>query len=167
MSGLRAVFPGSFDPLTVAHLAITDAVYEQADVDEVHLALSREALAKEGTATAPVEDRARAARRLRIDRPWLDVVVTDAQLLVDIAVDYDVLVIGADKWHQLLDPRFYDWSEVRRDDALARLPRLFVVPRADIDLPSDIAAKIVDVPTSIRAVSSSAVRAGRRDWGLD
>lgn len=164
MTGRRAVFPGSFDPLTIAHLGIVDAVHDQFDVDAVHLALSHEALAKEGLASSPVSDRAAAAHSLRGRRPWLAVVTTEAQLLVDIAEGYDLLVIGADKWHQLHDPRFYGDSDSRRDDAVARLPDLVVVPRSDIELPSDLAPRLLDVPEAIRHVSSSGVREGRDEW---
>ncbi|MDE0803097.1 MAG: hypothetical protein OSA99_07205 [Acidimicrobiales bacterium] len=167
MTGRRAVFPGSFDPLTIAHLGIVDAVHDQFDVDTVHLALSYEALAKEGKAAMPVHDRAEAARSLRGRRPWLAVVTTEAQLLVDIAEGYDLLVVGADKWHQLHDPQFYGDSIARRDDAIGRLPELVVVPRAEIELPSTHVQQLLDVPESIRHVSSSGVRAGRSDWRAD
>ena len=33
--------------------------------------------------------------------------VTDAQLIVDIARDYDVVVMGADKWAQVRDAAWY------------------------------------------------------------
>lgn len=160
----RAVFPGSFDPLTIAHLAIADAVVAQTGAVEVHLALSHEALAKEGKASTSVHERAAAARSHRDERPWLDVVVTEAQLLVDIAGGYDVLVVGADKWHQLHDVRFYGDSVDARDDALARLPELAIVPRAGVGLPEHLAPNLLDVPAEIREVSSSGVRAGRDDW---
>ena len=35
-------------------------------------------------------------------------VVTDRVHLADIAAGYDALVLGADKWAQVLDPAFYE-----------------------------------------------------------
>ena len=61
-------------------------------------------------------------------RPWIGVAVTDDLHLADIAQGYDVLVLGADKWVQVLDPSFYD-SPTARDAAVRRLPRLAVAPR--------------------------------------
>ncbi len=46
MSGI-GVYPGSFDPPTVAHLAIAEAARDQAGLDRVVLAVSRAALGKE------------------------------------------------------------------------------------------------------------------------
>lgn len=165
----RAVFPGSFDPVTVAHVAVADAVRAQLGVSTVDLVISRIALAKEHRRTTPAEHRAAAIERLRDARPWLRGLVTDAQLLADIAAGYDVLVIGADKWDQLLDVRFYGGSSHARDDALARLPRLAVAPRAGASLPSHDQAMVeevhvLDVDGHHHEVSSTAVRGGRTDW---
>lgn len=159
---MRAAFPGSFDPLTVAHLAVADAVRDHREVERVDLVLSRQALEKEGRAHTPVEDRAAHIESYSASRPWLGAVVTEAQLLVDIAFGYDLLVVGADKWHQLHDPRFYG-SERARDDALARLPRLLVVPRGGIELPGDVDG-ILPIEDHHRHVSSTAVRGGRDEW---
>lgn len=158
-----AAFPGSFDPLTVAHLAIVDAVRSTHGVDRVDLTISRRALDK-GVAHSPVDARAAAIEAHRGNRPWIDVVVTDAQLLVEIAEGYDLLVLGADKWHQIHDPRFYGASTAARDAAIERLPRLAIVPRAGFALPPDVEDWVLDVPAQFRGVSSTAVRAGRDDW---
>jgi len=71
------------------------------------------------------------------------------------------VVVGADKWHQLHDLRFY------RDDAamaaaLDRLPRLLVAPRAGVELPAGV--EILELDPAHHEVSSTAVRAGRDDW---
>ena len=44
---IRGVYPGSFDPLTVAHLAIAEAAQRAAHLDRIDLTLSRVALGKE------------------------------------------------------------------------------------------------------------------------
>ena len=63
------------------------------------------------------------------DRPWLRVVVIDARLIADIADGYDAVVMGADKWAQVVDPAWYGDDPTERDRALARLPRVAVAPR--------------------------------------
>jgi len=157
----RGAFPGSFDPLTVAHLAIAEAARERHDLDEVHLVVSHVPLAKEDRRQAPVEARLAAIRDAAAERPWLRGTSTRAQLLADIADGYDVLVLGADKWWQLHDVAFYG-SEAAMRDALARLPTLAVAPRAGVPAPPDL--ELLDVDPAHREVSSTAVRAGRDDW---
>ena len=159
----RAVFPGTFDPLTVAHVAVADAARRELGVATVDLVISRVALGKEDLPT-PVEQRLEGIRRLRGARPWLRASATDAQLIADIAVGYDVLVIGADKWHQLLDVRFYGGSAAARDEALGRIPRVAVAPRAGSDLPTHPDLHVLSVPESHRDVSATAVRHGRDEW---
>ena len=68
-------------------------------------AISRVALGKEDR--ADVERRQRALERIAAERPELGVVVTDAQLIADVAAGYDVVVMGADKWAQVNDPAWY------------------------------------------------------------
>lgn len=158
------MFPGSFDPLTVAHLAVADAVRNQLGVDRVDLVVSRVALAKEHR-TTPVDERIEAIRAHRGERPWLDAFATDAQLLADIAEGYDVVVMGADKWRQLREVRFYGGSASARDAALARLPRVALAPRAGAVLPPpDDDVHVLRLPERHRQVSSTAVRQGRDDW---
>jgi hypothetical protein len=94
-------------------------------------------------------------------RPWLGVVVTEQLHLADIAQDYDVLVLGADKWMQVLDVAFYG-SEKERDAAVARLPRLAVAPRHDFPVPDNCILLEVDLPH----VSSTAARSGQSDLVL-
>jgi hypothetical protein len=160
-----AAFPGSFNPPTVAHLAMAEATVRQCGVDRVDLVLSRVALAKE-TVTRPTVDE-RAAVLLEVaanGRPWLGVVVTEHQLLVDIAAGYDVLVLGADKWTQVLDPAFYGGSAAARDDAVARLPRIAVARRGEHDLPSG--PGVVPLDVDVGHISSTAARAGAHDLML-
>lgn len=159
------VFPGSFDPLTTAHLAVAEAAVATLALDRLDLAMSRVALAKEHGGHSSLEDRLLAIERAGAERPWLRGQVTEHRLVADIAAGYDACVIGADKWHQLHDIAFYGGSTAERDAALARLPRLLVVPRSGIDLPSDLGgAVLLEVDPSLAVVSSTAVRAGRHDW---
>lgn len=157
------VFPGSFDPLTVAHLAIADAAHAVLGLDRLDLVLSTVALGKEDGAHASVADRVAAIEAVATaGRPWLAAKVTDARLVADIAEGYDACVVGADKWHQLHDVAFYGGSAAARDEALTRLPLLAVAPRAGVELPAGVL--VLDVDPAHGEVSSSAVRAGRHDW---
>jgi nicotinic acid mononucleotide adenylyltransferase/predicted RNA-binding protein with PIN domain len=151
------VYPGSFDPLTIAHLAIAEAAVRAAGLDRIDLALSSAALGKEGGAHSSVEARAEAIRRAGANRPWLGVVVTDAQLVAHIASGYDVVVMGADKWAQVRDPAWYDGDPVARDAALASLPRVLVVPRPGFDI---VGGEPLDVDDELAHVSSTRARAG-------
>lgn len=162
---MRGVFPGSFDPLTVAHLAIADAAVSRFDLEQLDLVISRLALGKDHAGHAPVEERVAAIDVVaRGGRPWLQAAVTDKRLIADIAEGYDVCVLGSDKWHQLQDPAFYADSVTERDAALARLPTLAVAVRDSAPLPRDAGVVLLDVAPEHRGVSSTAVREGRTDW---
>jgi hypothetical protein len=157
-----AAFPGSYNPPTVAHLAMAEATMRQCGVERVDLVLSRSALGKESVVRPTVDERAAVLDAVAANgRPWLGVVVTDDQLLVDIAAGYDVLVLGADKWEQVMDPVFYGGSIAQRDAAVARLPRLAVARRRTHDVPMGPHVVVLDVDH--HEVSSTAARAGARD----
>jgi hypothetical protein len=99
-------------------------------------------------------------------RPWLGVAITDARLIADVAAGYDAVIMGADKWAQVLDPQWYGGSVAARDAALARLPRVLVAPRAGQRPPG---VELLDVPEHLAEVSASAVRSGgphARGWAL-
>ncbi|MDQ1510353.1 MAG: nicotinate-nucleotide adenylyltransferase [Actinomycetota bacterium] len=153
----RGVYPGSFDPPTIAHLAIAEAARRAAELDRLDLAISRFALGKDAETQRPLEARLGAMERLTVSRPWLRVVVTDSQLIVDIAAGYDAVVMGADKWAQVRDPAWYGDDPVARDDALARLPRVLVAPRPGFPV---VGAEVLDLPADLGEVSSTAARAG-------
>lgn len=158
------VFPGSFDPLTTAHLAIADAAISACALDRLDLVLSTVALAKEHGGHAPIEDRLAAIEAAARTRPVRGV-VTERQLIADIAEGYAVCVLGADKWHQLHDLAFYGGDEGARAEALARLPRLAVAPRPGSLLPELSSTDLLlELDPGVGEVSSTAVRAGRDDW---
>jgi nicotinic acid mononucleotide adenylyltransferase len=154
---IRGVYPGSFDPPTIAHVAIAEAAVAAGALDRLDLALSRVALGKDAAAQPSLGVRVEMLERLTATRPWLAVVVTDAQLITDIADGYDVVVMGADKWAQVRDPAWYDGSVTARDAAVARLARVLVAPRPGFDLDG---ALPLDLPEHLLDVSSSAARAG-------
>jgi nicotinate-nucleotide adenylyltransferase len=153
----RGVYPGSFDPPTIAHIAIAEAAVRAARLDQLDLAVSRIALGKHAAAQRPLGSRLAALEGLTGTRPWLRVVVTDRQLITDIAVGYDAVVMGADKWAQVRDPAWYGGGVAARDEALARLPRVLVAPRAGFEV---VGAETLGLPEHLGEVSSTAARAG-------
>lgn len=156
------VYPGSFDPPTVAHLAIAEAAVRRCGLERVDLVLSEEALGKEHAAHARLTDRVEVLRSMAAARPWLGVAVTAARLLVDIADGYDVVVMGADKWAQVCDSAWYGGSEAARDDAVRRLPTVAVAPRPGWAVPPGVVA--LELDPAHGDISSTAVRAGTHDW---
>lgn len=160
MRGRRGVFPGSFNPPTTAHLSIATAARSQHELELVELVLSRTALGKPDPVGPNVEQRARVLRQLARRLRWLSVRVTDAQLLAEIAEGADVLILGADKWHQIHDPCFYGGSAAERDAAIARLPTVAIAPRDGLDVPE---AARLQVGEDLEGVSSTVARAGRSE----
>ena len=171
----RGVFPGSFDPLTVAHVAVADAAVEALRLDRLELSISRDALGKPHL-DATLEDRVADLRTAVSDQPGWGVIVTTAQLLADVAEGFDAVVLGADKLAQLLDPAWYGTDPAQqvaaRDAALLRLPTVAVAPRAGqsldglVELAGSLGVEVtvLTVPDHLHGVSASAVRAGRHDW---
>jgi hypothetical protein len=133
--------------------------------------VSRVALAKESVVRPRFSDRiAVLAAVVAARSSWLGLVVSAEQLLVDLARGYDVLVLGADKWAQVLDPSFYGGSVAARDAAVASLPALALAPRAAaaevVDPPAG--ATVLTLPPAVAVASSTGVReAGRLEWMLD
>ncbi len=153
------MFPGSFNPPTVGHLAIVEAALAQLDLSCLHLVISRAALAKGVVARPRLEDRVAVVEASVAHLDRVRVRVTDLQLIADIAAGYDVVVMGADKWHQVNDASFYR-SPDERDTAISSLPRLAIVGRGDLDVPP---GSLLTLPARFDDVSSSAARAGRPD----
>ena len=153
----RGVYPGSFDPLTIAHLAIAEAAVREAPLDRLDLALSRSALGKEDGSHNTLEARVGAIERAARARPWLGVTITDDRLIAEIARDYDAVVMGADKWAQVRDPAWYGGDPVARDAALAALPRVLVVPRPGFDIEG---AEALAIDEELTQVSSTRARTG-------
>ena len=127
------------------------------EMEQVVWAVSRVALAKENVSIPKFEHRIAILEEVAAEYKWLQVRVTDSQLLADIAVGYDLLVMGADKWHQIQDPIFYGGDAALRDSALARLPELAIVPREPFEAPP---TQELRLPQNMNSVSSSAARDG-------
>jgi hypothetical protein len=159
-------YPGSFNPPTVAHLAVAEAAVRQGGLERLDLVLSHGALGKDDAELPAVEQRAEVLRAVAAGRPWLGVVVTDRRLIAEIAAGYDVVVVGADKWRQVVDASWYDDDPEQRDAAVAALPRVLVAPRGD-DRPEGV--ELLELDEDHRHVSASAVRDGHdhaQGWAL-
>jgi hypothetical protein len=161
------VYPGSFNPPTIAHLAIAEAAVEQCGLDRIELVISRRTLGKSADDLMAIEDRLTILRGLTVSRPWLASRATDHQLIADIADGYDVVIVGADKWAQIIDPAWYEGSADARDLAVGRLPHVAVAPRPPQRLPDPgPAVTILDIDEPFHHVSSTGARRGRSDWLL-
>lgn len=150
-------YPGSFDPPTIAHVGVAEAAVRQAGLVRVDLVVSRRTLGKDHLDEATVARRVAVLERVVAGRPWLGVAVVDGGLVADIADGYDAVVMGADKWVQVVDPDWYGGSPAARDAALARLPRVLVAPRAGVR-PEGV--ELLDLPAHLAHVSATAVREG-------
>jgi len=159
-AGPVGCYPGSFNPPTIAHLAVAEAAVAAAGLVRLDLVLSRVALGKEDLVHPTAEERAEVLRAVAARRPWLGVVVADARLIAELAHGYDAVVVGADKWRQVIDPAWYGDDPAARDAAVASLPRVLVAPRGD-DRPAGV--ELLDLADHHRDVSATSVRAGAPD----
>lgn len=168
----RAVYPGSFDPPTIAHVHLADTAIGQLELTRVDFAISARTLGKDDARLTPIDDRIDQLTAIAGDDPRLGVIVTADSLLADIAEGYDVVILGADKWHQVLDPVWYGDIE-GRDEALRRLPTVALAPRppwtlpgedASADPPSGVTVVVLDTDPAHHPVSATEVRAGRDEW---
>lgn len=133
--GSLAVFPGSFNPPTSAHLLLAERARREGFAC-VLFVLARNTVGKEPSGMIP-EDRLLALRFIA-QRAGMGVAVCSSGLYVDMA-DAAAMVypgteiaflIGSDKVTQIFDPSYY----TDRDDALDALfsrARLIVAPRTE------------------------------------
>jgi len=161
MTGMtrRGVFPGSFNPLTIAHLEIARIACTSHGLDEVVFVVSTVALEKSSPPGPPLSERIRLIAADLAPYPQLSVAQTEHQLVADIAHGFDAVIMGADKWEQVNDVRYYGSIEAK-DEAVARLPSVLVAHRDGSIAPED---RTIATPQELRSVSSSKARAGARD----
>ena len=159
-SGRIGVYPGSFNPPTIAHIEIAVTAREHHGLDRVDLAVSTVTLGKDVVTRPSFDERVDVLQASVAAVDGLGLIVTEHQLIADIATGYDVVVMGADKWSQVNDVAWYADHETR-DAALASLPTLALAPRVGFDIPDEHALPVDPV---LLEVSSSAVRAGRIEW---
>ena len=152
------IFPGSFNPPTTAHIAIARAARDQRHLERIVLTHSHQVLGKDVVERPLFRHRVEVLEAVAAKHRWLGAEVTSHRLLADIAEGYDVVVMGADKWHQIHELQWYD-DEASRNAVLARLPEVAVAPRPPLTVPDEL---VLDVPpTIVDGISSTEARAGR------
>lgn len=154
------MYPGSFNPPTIAHVEIALAARTTHGLERVDLAVSTVALGKVDVMGPSFEERLAVIEASVAEVDGLGLIVTEHQLIADIAGDYHVVVMGADKWHQVNDVSWYA-DAAARDAAVASLPGLALAPRTGFSVPDE---HRLPVASDLLDVSSSAVRAGRLEW---
>lgn len=157
------VYPGSFDPPTIAHLAIAVMARRVANLARVELVVSRSALAKEASDDADFDRRMQVIEASISHAPWMSVQITEKQLIADIAEGYDVVVLGGDKWAQIVDPVFYADDPGQRDAAIGRLPQV-VGPNRPGYPPLPESAVHLELPARLHPVSSTGARTTNPEW---
>ena len=152
------VYPGSFNPPTTAHIAIARAACQQRNLALVVLVHSPQVLGKDDVERPLFRHRVKVLEAVAAEHDWLEAAVTEHRLLADIATGYDVVVMGADKWHQIQELQWYEGRPAARDEALARLPELAIAPRPPLAVPERWR---LDLPDEVVAgISSTEARAG-------
>jgi nicotinic acid mononucleotide adenylyltransferase len=172
------LFSGSFNPLTLAHVAVADAACAQAGLDALVWAQAVVTVDKERVTRASLPDRlaqlvafarTRGESVLVLNRGLYAEQVQTIRTIVGNLMRHFV-VVGFDKVVQIFDPRYY----ADRDGALAELfvgADLLVAPRADAgarelaqllaqpgNQPYADHVAMLDVPPVYRADSSTEVR---------
>jgi nicotinate-nucleotide adenylyltransferase len=166
------VYPGSFDPPTIAHVHIAERAIEHFGLERVDFAISTMTLGKDDSRLSPISERVDELVAISEGNPALGVRTTHDSLLADIAAGYDLVILGADKWHQVLDPVWYGSVEAR-DEALRRLPVVALAPRPPhpvpgedprADPPPGVEVVVLDTDPDHHPVSATGVRDGRHEW---
>lgn len=133
------LFPGSFNPLTRAHVTLVNAALRAAGLDAVIWACAAASVDKERVERAALVDRLAQMRAFIAGRRRDALVLLNRGLYVDeartirplLAPSAELLIlVGFDKIVQIFDPRYYD----DRDAALRELfslARLLVAPRGN------------------------------------
>lgn len=170
------IVPGSFDPITRAHVALAEALRRR-EAEPVLFVYSARTLPKEAPVPAsllPPELRLAAVAAVCERTAWLGLAVCSHGLLADQARAASasfpsarpVLGVGSDKLRQVFEPRWYE----DRDAALEQLfaAELAVAARAGEEAVVDAvlsanprwAGRVdrIELPADVAAVSSSVVR---------
>jgi nicotinic acid mononucleotide adenylyltransferase len=175
LTGARRVglLAGTFNPLTRAHAALAIAGH-RAGCDRVVLAMTRASLDKEAVERAHPLDRLAWTAAWARRHAWAAAAVSSHPLLVQMAEALAgsgvevVLLVGADKAAQLVDPRYYD----DLDAALVRLAdaaTVWVARRSGHPLPElPLASGLLQTATWVPSRSATEARAGAAQGrGLD
>jgi hypothetical protein len=143
------VYPGSFDPPTIAHVHLAETAIAQLGLDRVDFALSARTLGKDDSRLRPIDDRVAELTAISSGNARIGVTMTPHSLVADIAEGYEVIILGADKWHQVLDPVWYAGIDAR-NEALQRLPLVALAARPPWTMPGEDAS--ADPPVGVDVV---------------
>ncbi len=133
------LFAGSFNPLTLAHVALARAARRHARLDFIVWAFAAVTVDKERVARASLPDRLAQMAQYVGHRRSDALVVLNRGLYVDEARALRTLLpqnaeltilVGFDKIVQILDPRYYADRDAALDELFAEA-RLLVAPRDD------------------------------------
>ncbi len=161
MNRRRGVFPGSFNPLTIAHLEVARLALRAHALDDIYLAVSKVALDKPAPPGPSFDERIALLESDVAKHDWLHLLVTDKQLIAEISEGFDAVIMGADKWVQVNDVRYYRDASIR-DVAVASLPTVVVAERSGLHI-SGAQATVLRTPTDLHEISSTAARGGDRE----
>jgi hypothetical protein len=114
------------------------------------------------------EDRIGVLEEVASTRQWLAIRVTERRLIAEVAAGYDAVVMGMDKWLQVVDPAWYR-SAADRDAAVATLPRVLLVSRSGSAPAGGLPAGVqqLEIDADHGGISSTLARAGRVEWMLE
>jgi nicotinate-nucleotide adenylyltransferase len=138
---------GSFNPLTLAHVAIAEAARARARLDAIVWAFAAVTVDKERVSRASVADRLAQMRSFMPNAPGSTLAVLNRGLYVEQAnalcsrlhsAARVVIIVGYDKVVQIFDPRYYRDREAALRDLFAAAD-LLVAPREGAGEP-DLAA---------------------------
>jgi nicotinamide-nucleotide adenylyltransferase len=132
------LFPGSFNPLTHAHVAMANAARRAASLDVLLWGVALASIDKERVQRAALPDRLAQLQAFVAGRRGHAAILLNRGLYVDQATatrallrqDADLhVVVGFDKIVQIFDPHYYD-DRTSALDTLFSLTRFLVAPRA-------------------------------------
>lgn len=131
------LLPGSFNPLTNAHVALAQAALVAGRLDALYFALSRQTVDKERVRRPTLADRALVLNEYARRDARLGVLLTNRGLYAEQAVAARAafpharelgFVVGFDKAVQIFDPRYYADRDAALQTLFARAT-LLVAPR--------------------------------------
>jgi nicotinic acid mononucleotide adenylyltransferase len=161
-AGRRCIglFAGTFNPLTLAHIALVESAMVSAGIDKMFWILAVASIDKETVARATLVDRLVQLEAYIATVPRYGVLVVNRGLYVEqvnlahaqlSGGDELVVLVGYDKIVQILDPRYYKDRASALDD-LFQQARFLVAPRgaATSDQLEGLLAKPENRPYSSR-----------------
>ena len=179
------LIPGSFDPLTVAHVALAEALLTDLTLFVYSAATLPKQAGARGEVTPPLlpaEDRVASLLAYCASRPQLRVALSSHGLYVDQVVAAAsafpgarlLLGMGSDKLAQLADPSWYDDRDAALNELFSRAELFFAQRRLSPGEPGAALGELtrwkgrlrrMTLPEAVMRVSSRAVRDALRTGG--